>query len=606
MVETPYHGLIMRQNYYDQAKRRAKSKDLRPLTRLLPYLFRYKTKIACAIAALVVAACATLVVPLAVRRLIDDGFSAANAELINRYFLLMLAVVVVLAVSSALRFYFVSWLGERVVADVRDAVFRHLMTLTPSFYEQQKTGEITSRLTADTTAIKAAFSWTASVALRNMVTLTGAAAMMIYTAPKLAALATLAIPVIVIPLVWYGKQVRSLARQAQDALAASAAFAQEHLGAITTVQSNTQEKAARDYFEGATLDAFNAARKRTVARGMLTAAIIFVSMGAIVLLLWLGSKAVLNGEMTGGVLSQFVIYAVMAASSVGQISEVWGEFQTAAGAAERISELLDETPAISSTAGAALMPMPVRGEVRFDDVSFRYPSRPEATVLKSINIVARPGEVTAIVGPSGAGKSTIFNLAQRFHDPILGVVRLDGVDISSVELENLRQQISAVPQDPVIFSGTVRQNILFSRPDASEVDMLAAAKAARVDEFVQKLPQTYDTLLGERGVTLSGGQRQRVAIARAILRNAPVLLLDEATSSLDAESEALIQEALEAASRNRTTLVIAHRLATVRNAQKIIVLEEGHIVAEGTHGELMQKSPLYEKLARLQFTVPSV
>jgi ATP-binding cassette, subfamily B, bacterial len=591
--------------YYDQAKRRAKSKDLRPLTRLLPYLFQYKARIAGAVIALAVAASATLAIPLAVKRLIDDGFVAANTEIVNKYFLSMLIAVAILAVSSALRFYFVSWLGERVVADVRDAVFRHLTTLTPSFYEQQQSGEITSRLTADTTAIKAAFSWTASVALRNAVTLVGAVAMMLYTSPKLAALATLAIPLIVIPLVIYGKKVRNLSRKAQDAIAASAAYAQERIGAIATVQSNTQEKTARDYFESATNEAFDAARKRTTARAFLTAAIIMASTGAIVILLWLGARAVIAGEMSGGTLSQFVIYAVMGASSLSQLSEVWGEFQSAAGAAERISELLDEKPAIVSSPGAKVLTRKASGEVKLENIAYTYPSRPDAKVLDQISFTANPGEVIALVGPSGAGKTTIFSLLQRFADPDQGRVLLDGENVANLNVKSLRDQISTVPQDPVIFSGSVRDNILFSRPEASEEDMLAAAIAARVSEFAEKLPQTYDTLLGERGVTLSGGQRQRVAIARAILRNTPVLLLDEATSALDAESESLIQQALEDAAKNRTTIVIAHRLATVRNANRIIVLDQGRVVAQGTHDQLMKDSPLYAKLARLQFTAPT-
>jgi ATP-binding cassette, subfamily B, bacterial len=392
-------------SYYNQAKRRAKSKDLRPLTRLFPFLLQYKAKIAAALLALAIAAAATLAIPLAVKRLIDEGFTATNSDLINQYFGMMLLIVAILAASSALRFYFVSWLGERVVADVRDAVFRHLTTLTPSFYEKQQTGEITARLTADTTAIKAAFSWTASVALRNAVTLVGAVIMMLYTSPKLAGLATLATPLIVIPLVIYGKKVRSLSRRAQDAIAASAAYAQERLGAIATVQSNTQEKAARKYFEGATTEAFETARTRTTARAFLTATIILASSGSIVALLWIGARAVISGEMSGGTLSQFVIYAVMGASSLSQLSEVWGEFQSAAGAAERISELLDETPAITSPPSAQTLRKPVRGEVALQNASFLYPSRPDAKVLDQISFTAMPGEVIALVGPSGAGKS---------------------------------------------------------------------------------------------------------------------------------------------------------------------------------------------------------
>jgi ATP-binding cassette, subfamily B, bacterial len=591
-------------SYYTQAKRRAKSKDLRPLTRLFPYLMQYKPRIAAALFALVIAAGATLALPLAVKRLIDEGFAAANSQLVNQYFGGMLLVVCVLALSSGMRFYFVSWLGIRFVADVRDAVFRHLTTLSPSFYEQQQSGEIATRLTADTQAIRSAFSWTASVALRNAVTLIGAVVMMLYTSPKLAGLATLAIPLIVIPLVIYGKKVRSLARKSQDATAASAAYAQERIGAIATVQSNTQEDTARTYFEAATQETFSVSKQHTTARAFLTAVIIMASSGAIVVLLWIGARAVMTGEMSGGTLSQFVIYAIMGASALSQLSEVWGELQTAAGAAERISEILDETPAIISAPGAKILTRKANGEVKLENASFTYPSRPDAKVLNQISFTANPGEVIALVGPSGAGKSTIFNLLQRFNDPDQGRVLLDGENIATLDVKSLREQISTVPQDPVIFSGSVRENILFSRPDASEADMIAAAKAARVSEFAEKLPASYDTLLGERGVTLSGGQRQRVAIARAILRNTPVLLLDEATSSLDAESEALIQQALEDAAKNRTTIVIAHRLATVRNANRIIVLENGRVAAQGTHDQLMKESPLYAKLAKLQFNAP--
>jgi ATP-binding cassette, subfamily B, bacterial len=580
---------------------RENPRDLRPLRRLLPFLKQYKGKAVAALVALVVASAATLVVPVAVRRVLDHGFNSQNAGLVNQYFAVMLGVVAVLAISSSLRFYFVSWIGERIVMDLRDALFRHLTTLTPEFYEQQRTGEVVSRLTTDANQIKSAFSSTASIALRNVVMLLGALAMMIYTSPQLSGLAALAIPLVVIPLIFYGRRVRNLARAAQDALAQSAAFAQERLGAITTVQSNTQEALTNSSFAKATVVAFEATKQRTVARAFLTAAIIFVSMGAIVLLLWSGAHDVMSGEMTGGTLTQFVLYAVFAASSLGQLSEVWGEVQTAAGAAERISELLDEQPKIVSAAGAVGFASAPKGAVVFDNVTFRYPARADREVLRNVSFSAKPGTVTAIVGPSGAGKTTLFAVLQRFHDPQSGVIRVDGQDIAGLDLESLRRAIASVPQDPVIFSGSVADNIRFGNPDASDADVTAAAEAARVLEFATGLPQGLDTELGERGVTLSGGQRQRVAIARAIIRNAPLLLLDEATSALDAESEVLVQQALEKLTAGRTTLVIAHRLSTVRNAQKIVVMEKGAIVAEGTHAQLMKKSPLYAKLAKLQF-----
>jgi ATP-binding cassette, subfamily B, bacterial len=591
--------------YEQEARRRPKSNDLRPLARLVPFLAPYRWQVLAAIVSLLVASVATLVVPIAVRRVLDHGFTSENAGLVDNYFAVMMAVVAALAIGSSLRFYFVMWIGERVVADVRDHLFKHLTVLTPSFYEQQKTGEVISRLTADTTQIKSAFSSTASVALRNAVMLLGALALMIYTSPKLSGFAALAIPLIVLPLVFYGRRVRSLSRKAQDTLADSAAFAQERLSAISTVQSNVQERATNHVFAKATEEAFRAAARKTTARAVLTCLIIFVAMGSIVGLLWLGAREVMANTISGGTLTQFVLYAVFAASSLGQLSEVWGEIQLAAGASERISELLDEKPVIVSPLKPAALAKLVKGDVALSNVSFSYPARPETKVLDGLSFAAKSGETIAIVGPSGAGKTTVFQLLQRFHDCSAGTITLDGHDLKTLSLDELRSAIATVPQDPVIFSGTIAENIRFGRPEASEKDVIEAAEAARVAIFVKDLKDGYNTLLGERGVTLSGGQRQRIAIARAILRNAPVLLLDEATSALDAESEALIQEALEHLTRNRTTLVIAHRLATVRNADRIVVLDQGRKVAEGTHAQLVKNNPLYAKLAKLQFSAPS-
>ena len=592
----------MSNSYEDEARRRPKSRNLRPLLRLTPFLRPYRRQMLFALVALLAAAGATLAVPVAVRRIIDNGFTAENALLIDKYFLAMLAVVVVLAVGSALRFYFVMWIGERVVADIRDAIFSHLLSLSPGFFETQRSGEVLSRLTADTTQIKSAFSSTASIALRNVVMLIGTVAMMVASSPKLAGLSLLALPLIVLPLVTYGRRVRSLSRLAQDTLASSAAFAQERLLAVSTVQANVQENAARRLFNSATSEAFGAAAKRTFARAVLTALIIGVAAGAVVVLLWYGANTVISGSMSPGTLSQFLIYAILAASSMGQLSEVWGEVQLAAGAAERISELLDEKPIITAPPVPQPLPEPPQGRLALEHVTFAYPTRPEQDALIDVSFSVKTGETVAIVGPSGAGKTTIFALAQRFFDPQKGQVTVDGVDVRKAVPQEVRERIAVVPQETVIFSGSVMDNIRFGKPEASHEDVLEAARAARVDEFAERLPKGYDTEVGERGVTLSGGQRQRIAIARAILRDAPILLLDEATSALDAESEAFIQQAIEKLTANRTTLVIAHRLATVRNADRILVLDGGELVAEGTHAELINTSPLYARLAKLQFT----
>jgi ATP-binding cassette subfamily B protein len=592
----------MSNSYEDEARRRPKSRNLRPLLRLTPFLRPYRQQMLFALVALLAAAGATLAVPVAVRRIIDNGFTAENALLIDKYFLAMLAVVVVLAVGSALRFYFVMWIGERVVADIRDAIFSHLLSLSPGFFETQRSGEVLSRLTADTTQIKSAFSSTASIALRNVVMLIGTVAMMVASSPKLAGLSLLALPLIVLPLVTYGRRVRSLSRLAQDTLASSAAFAQERLLAVSTVQANVQENAARRLFNSATSEAFGAAAKRTFARAVLTALIIGVAAGAVVVLLWYGANTVISGSMSPGTLSQFLIYAILAASSMGQLSEVWGEVQLAAGAAERISELLDEKPIITAPPVPQPLPEPPQGRLALAHVTFAYPTRPEQDALIDVSFSVKTGETVAIVGPSGAGKTTIFALAQRFFDPQKGQVTVDGVDVRKAVPQDVRERIAVVPQETVIFSGSVMDNIRFGKPEASHEDVLEAARAARVDEFAERLPKGYDTEVGERGVTLSGGQRQRIAIARAILRDAPILLLDEATSALDAESEAFIQQAIEKLTANRTTLVIAHRLATVRNADRILVLDGGELVAEGTHAELINTSPLYARLAKLQFT----
>ncbi len=583
-------------------KRRAKGHNLKPLARLAPYLLRYRGKVAAALVALLAAAGATLAVPLAVRRVIDHGFSAENAQFVNQYFAMMLVVAGILALASAGRYYFVTWLGEKVVADLRTDVFRHLLKLSPAFYEKTHTGEVLSRLTADTTQIKTAFGATASVALRNLVLLIGAVIMMVVTSPKLSGLTLLAIPLIILPLIVYGRKVRKLSRSAQDTLAQTAALAQEALPAVSVVQAYRQEGRLAEKFARATRAAFESAAVRTAARAVLTAMIIFIAFGSIVAVLWLGAQDVLAGRLTGGALGQFVLYAAFAAGALGSLSEVWGEMQLTAGAAERLAEIMDTRPQITAPSHPVALPQPPRGEVAFEHVTFRYPTRPGHKALDDVSFAVSPGEKIAIVGPSGAGKSTIFSLLLRFYDPQSGHVRMDGVDIRDTAPEEVRARIALVPQDTVIFTASIAENIRFGNPDASDADVAAAAHAARVDAFADKLPEGLNTMLGERGVNLSGGQKQRIAIARAILANAPILLLDEATSSLDAESERHVQEALDALMEGRTTLAIAHRLATVRGADRIIVMEDGKIAAAGTHDALMKKGGLYARLARLQFT----
>jgi ATP-binding cassette, subfamily B, bacterial len=583
----------------EQAKRRAKGRSLRPLVRLVPYFRKYPTRVGLAVIALLAAAGATLAVPLAVRSIIDHGF--ADPLLINRYFGTMLAIVTILAVASAARFYIVNWLSERVVADVRQELFSHLLELSPYFYEQARTGEVISRLTADTTQIKSTFGFAASVALRNAVMLAGGVVMMVLTSPRLSGLALLAIPLIVAPLVVFGRRVRRLSRLAQDRLAGSAATAQEMLSGISTVQAFGQEERIAKTFAAETEGAFQAARRRSKARALLTASIIFLSLGSIVAVLWLGARDVIAGHLSAGTLGQFVLYAAIAASAMGELSQVWGEIQLAAGAAERIAELLDTEPAIKTPVPAQRLPSP-NGSIAFKKVSFSYPSRPDSAALRGVSFTAQRGETVAVVGPSGAGKTTIFNLLLRHYDAQEGTIELDQTNIATADPKAVRQRLAVVPQEGVVFSASILDNIRFGRPEAGETEVLAAAKAAHVDEFVSRLPLGFATMTGERGVTLSGGQRQRIALARAILKDAPILLLDEATSSLDAESERAVQDALQRLKGGRTTLVIAHRLATVRNADRIIVLEQGRIVAEGTHETLLTRGGLYARLADLQFS----
>ena len=573
----------------------------RALLQLAPYLLRYKPRIAGALIAVTAAAAATLAVPLAIRRMIDFGFSAESAGLINTYFFGLIAVAGILALASGARFYFVTTLGERVVADLRTDVFRHLCSLDAEFYDTARTGELLSRLTADTTQMKSAFGSTAAVALRNFFLFAGAIGLMVYTSPKLSAAVLIAIPVIVLPLVASGRLVRKRSRTAQDTLAGASAYAAESLGAVRVMQAFGAETATGRHFSAAVEEAYAAARNAALARAALTIIVIFLVFASIVGVLWFGARDVLAGRMTGGLLSQFVLYAILAAGALSELSQVWGEIASAAGAAGRIAEILAVRPKIAAPVKAAKLPVPSRGEIVFENVTFAYPGRPRDPALHALSFTIAPGETVAIVGPSGAGKTTLFQLLSRFYDPVSGRILLDGVDIKSADPAEVRRRIKSVPQDPVIFAASIAGNIRYGAPEAGDEAVRDAARRAAAGDFIAALPQGYATLAGERGVTLSGGQRQRIAIARAILQDAPVLLLDEATSALDSENEATVQAALEKVMSERTTLVIAHRLATVLKASRILVFDNGRLIEDGTHKTLVAKNGLYARLAKLQF-----
>ncbi|VAW15233.1 Homodimeric efflux ABC transporter, ATP-binding/permease protein [hydrothermal vent metagenome] len=580
---------------------RHRSGNLRPLAALLPFLSIYRARLALALAFLILAAGMTLAVPLAVRRIIDHGFTDANARFIDNYFATMIAIVSLLAIASSLRFYFVSWLGERVVADLRRAVFSRLLDLSPAFYDDARTGEVLSRLTADTTQIKSAVGSTASIALRNALLVIGSVAMMVVTSPAMSGLVLVALPVVVAPMILIGRWVRRLSRQAQDTLADTSAFAAEALGAMRVVQAFTQEERFAGRFGAAVETAFDSARQRLQARAWLTTLIIFLVFTSVVLILWGGAQDVLAGTMSAGELGQFVLYAIFAAAAVGALSEVWGEVQATAGATERLIELLEIEPEIAPPANPLALPETVRGNVVFEHVSFSYRSRPDFAALNEVDFTISPGERVALVGPSGSGKSTLFSLLLRFYDPTQGTISVEGLATTQLVPQDLRRAIAIVPQETVVFAATAADNIRFGRPDASDDEVRAAARAAQADGFIGALADGYATQLGERGVTLSGGQRQRIAIARAILKDAPILLLDEATSALDAESEVDVQQALNRLMEGRTSIVIAHRLATVLGADRILVMEDGRIIATGSHEALLAQGGLYARLARLQF-----
>ena len=579
---------------------RPKGDSVDVLRHIAGFLRPYRLRIVLALASLIVAAGAVLAIGQALRRVVDFGFSA-DSTVLDQYFLALLGVVALLAVATYGRYYAVSSLGERVVADIRRKVYEHVVGLSPEFFESTRTGEILSRLTTDTTLIQSVVGSSASVALRNMMIFVGGSILLIVSSPKLTGLVFLIVLLVVLPIVFFGRRVRRLSRESQDRVADVGAFAGESLDAVQTIQAFGREDANRRRFGGIVEAAYTTALRQIKSRALLTGIIILFVFGAVDLVLWIGARDVISGAMTGGQLAAFVFYAVMVAGSVGSLSEVYGDFQRAAGATERLMELLGTSSRISAPESPVSLPRPARGAIRFDRVTFRYPARPGYRALASYSLSVSPGERLALVGPSGAGKTTVFQLLLRFYDPESGRVSIDGIDLRDARPEDVRQHIGLVPQDPVIFADDVWSNIRYGRPEATDREVRAAAEAAAAAEFVERLPDGYGTFLGDRGTQLSGGQRQRISIARAILRNPTILLLDEATSALDAENERMVQRALETLMEGRTTLVIAHSLATVLKADRIIVMDAGDVVASGTHAELMAQGGLYARLAQLQF-----
>ncbi|HKD21731.1 MAG TPA: ABC transporter transmembrane domain-containing protein, partial [Rhizomicrobium sp.] len=567
----------------------------------LPFLEPYRWQIAAALFALICSSTATLILPALARNIIDYGFISTALSHLGEYFIPLLIAVAAWAGATAIRFYFVTWLGERVIADIRKAVFDHVIGLTPAFFEVTRTGEVLSRLTADTTLIQTVVGSSASVAMRNLVMFVGGLVLMFVTNVKLTALVLAAVLLVMVPLMLFGRWVRTLSRRSQDRIADTSARASETLNAVQTVQAFTHENVDRAHFGLAVEQSFDVAVLRTKARAIMTAAVMFGAFASIIGVVWVGANDVNNHVITGGQLLQFIFYAGIVAGGVGALSETWGDVQRAAGASERLMELLHTEPAVKAPANPVELPAMARGAVSFRDVSFRYPTRPDTAALHEFSLDVNPGEAIALVGPSGAGKSTVFQLLLRFFAAQEGSITFDGVDTANVDPTELRRHIALVAQDPAIFSGTIADNIRYGRPEASDAEVRRAAEAAAASEFIERLPDGYQSLVGERGTTLSGGQRQRIAIARAMLRDAPLLLLDEATSALDAENEQLVQTGLANLMAGRTTIVIAHRLATIQKLKRIVVMDQGRVVAEGSHAELVAKGGLYARLAALQF-----